>query len=72
MESESGYLDVDRTCRDCGAVFTLEAGEQAFFARKSLPMPTRCKGCRAEARARRATGQAPRAMNRVVPPFRSW
>ena len=71
--TESGFTDLDKICRDCGAVFVLTAGEQAFFAGKALNMPTRCAKCRAVQRAKRATSQAPRyEANRAQPPFRTW
>lgn len=33
-------------CAECSSDFTLEAGEQRFFAKKGLREPRRCKGCR--------------------------
>jgi hypothetical protein len=34
-------------CRDCGSPFTYSAGEQGFYGRLRLAMPTRCVSCRA-------------------------
>lgn len=52
------YQDRFLTCRDCSQSFTFSAGEQAFYASKSLQNdPQRCPGCRAIAkRARSASG----------------
>ncbi len=33
-------------CADCKSNFDLSAGEQAFFAKKGLSEPKRCKACR--------------------------
>jgi hypothetical protein len=42
----SEYEDEQRQCKDCGAVFTWTAGEQAFFAQRELNPPNRCSECR--------------------------
>lgn len=50
-----GYRDRTLVCRDCGHEFTFSAGEQEFYASKSLTNePGRCPTCRA---ARRSGGQ---------------
>ena len=42
-------------CRDCQSEFTFCAGEQEYFATKSLSnQPKRCPNCRVEARVRRS------------------
>ena len=33
-------------CCDCGAQFTFNAGEQAYFKSKQLSQPKRCPRCR--------------------------
>jgi len=46
---------VDRTlpCRDCSRTFVWTAGEQQFFAEKSLiNLPVRCPACRAARKAK--------------------
>src|SRR6476660_5445201 len=55
---ERVYQDRTLTCRDCAEEFTFSAGEQAFYASKSLVNdPQRCPSCRAAAkRARSADG----------------
>lgn len=55
---ERVYADRSLTCRDCSEEFVFSAGEQAFYASKSLVNdPQRCPGCRAAAkRARSADG----------------
>jgi hypothetical protein len=75
MDTENGFTDINKTCRDCGAVFALTAGEQAFYSdpTRGLDPPTRCKACRARRRAMRATDQAPPyGADRAQPPFRTW
>lgn len=44
-----------RVCIDCEGHFEIEPGEIRFFAKKELPLPRRCVGCR---RSRRGIGQA--------------
>ena len=39
------YRDVELQCSDCGAPFVFNAGQQAFYARKGLHTPKRCKAC---------------------------
>lgn len=34
------------TCRECGSLFYLEDEEQAWYIRKGLQVPKRCKPCR--------------------------
>jgi CxxC-x17-CxxC domain-containing protein len=54
------YEDKTLHCRDCGLEFVWTAGEQAFYASKSLAnAPSRCPSCRAAARAARQGGGAP-------------
>jgi CxxC-x17-CxxC domain-containing protein len=63
MMSNAGYNDRILTCRDCGQDFTFSAGEQEFYASRSLTNdPSRCPACRA---ARRSGGQSsmPRSRN---------
>lgn len=57
-------------CCECGGDFIFSAGEQAFFAKRHLHTPRRCKSCRAmrndaseirggvRSRAARASGEA--------------
>ena len=33
-------------CKDCGATFVVDDGEQAWFAEKGFELPKRCKPCR--------------------------
>jgi Probable zinc-ribbon domain len=33
-------------CRDCGSPFTYSVGEQGFYGRLRLAIPTRCVSCR--------------------------
>lgn len=35
-----------KTCKDCGASFTLSQGELDFYQSKNLSIPARCKNCR--------------------------
>lgn len=35
-----------RPCRECFTPFTLPAGDRAYFKRKGLSLPSRCKACR--------------------------
>lgn len=41
----------DYTCMMCGAVFTLQDGEQDFYVQRGLSLPKRCVPCRAERKA---------------------
>lgn len=36
----------ERACVDCGAAFALREKEIAFFVRRALLLPKRCKACR--------------------------
>jgi len=59
------FSDRSLSCRDCGVEFVFSAGEQAFFAEKSLTnQPQRCPQCRAN-RRRERNGQPPRALHNV-------
>jgi len=41
------YEDKTLQCKDCGADFVFEAGEQQFYAEKGFENePTRCRDCR--------------------------
>lgn len=44
------FEDKEVVCVDCNQPFTLEAGEQKFFADKGLSTPKRCKPCRQKKR----------------------
>lgn len=55
--STNVYQDRFLTCRDCSQTFTFSAGEQAFYASKSLQNdPQRCPSCRAIAKRARTVG----------------
>lgn len=41
-----------RTCKQCGAEFTLSESEIAFYRSKNLHLPKRCEKCRMENRAK--------------------
>jgi Probable zinc-ribbon domain len=68
MPSESGAHsslttdahDVARTCRDCGATFTIPPDEQAFMAEKGYQLPKRCRDCRRLRRRLEVDVTAPR------------
>ena len=45
-------------CKDCGQPFTLGASEIAFFERRGLSVPRRCRECRAYRRQERAEQDA--------------
>ena len=48
------YADRTLTCRDCGQLFTFEAGEQEVFASRGFTNdPSRCSDCRAARKAGR-------------------
>lgn len=49
------FEDKQIECRDCAAAFTWTAGEQAYFASKSLAAPRRCSECRKWHREARAS-----------------
>ena len=38
--------DKKLVCKDCGKDFLAIAQEQAFYAKKNLPLPKRCPNCR--------------------------
>ncbi len=60
------YQDRALTCRDCAEGFTFSAGEQAFYASKSLVNdPQRCPSCRAEAKRARSP-EGPREFHAAV------
>lgn len=51
------YTEQTLTCADCGTSFPFTVSEQEFFAEKGFTNPPRrCKPCRAEAKANRASG----------------
>jgi CxxC-x17-CxxC domain-containing protein len=63
---ERVYQDRSLTCRDCSEEFTFSAGEQAFYASKSLTNdPQRCPSCRAAAKRARS-GEGPREFHAAV------
>lgn len=47
------FQDQQLTCADCGADFTFEAAEQAFYADKGFSAPKRCPNCREKKKAER-------------------
>ena len=48
------FEDKQIVCRDCKEWFNFSAGEQEYFARRSLiNKPNRCQNCRLEMRQRR-------------------
>ncbi len=47
------FQDRELICADCNKPFVFEAGEQKFFAERNFSDPKRCKGCRAERKARK-------------------
>jgi len=49
--------DQTLNCKDCPNTFIWQAGEQEFYASKGFNAPTRCKDCRAKARAAFNDGQ---------------
>ena len=64
------FADRTLTCRDCDEEFVFSAGEQAFYASKSLVNdPQRCPTCRAaakRARSAEAPARVPRRRLRSV------
>ena len=63
---ERVYQDRSLTCRDCAEEFTFSAGEQAFYASKSLVNdPQRCPSCRAAAKRARST-DGPREFHAAI------
>ena len=38
--------DQDLQCKHCSTIFPFTAGEQAYYKRNNLALPTSCKGCR--------------------------
>lgn len=60
------YQDRSLHCRDCAEEFTFSAGEQAFYASKSLVNdPQRCPSCRAAAKRARSN-DGPREFHAAV------
>lgn len=55
------FQDVEKQCKeeDCKQTFILEAGEQEFFHKKELHMPSRCKSCRDKKRRQKESPFAP-------------
>jgi CxxC-x17-CxxC domain-containing protein len=63
---ERVYQDRTLTCRDCAEEFTFSAGEQAFYASKSLVNdPQRCPSCRAAAKRAR-NNEGPREFHAAI------
>lgn len=54
-----------RTCKQCGAEFTLSQEEIAFYQSKNLHLPKRCENCRRENKAK-AGGEA---AQQIVRPY---
>jgi len=60
------YEDRALTCRDCAEEFIFSAGEQAFYASKSLVNdPQRCPSCRAAAKRARSN-EGPREFHAAI------
>lgn len=57
-----------RTCKQCGAEFTLSADEIAFYRSKNLHLPKRCEKCRRENKENRAKAGGD-AARQVVRPY---
>ncbi len=57
-----------RTCKQCGAEFTLSEDEIAFYRSKNLHLPKRCEKCRRENRENRAKAGGDTA-RQVVRPY---
>ncbi|XYI02976.1 hypothetical protein ACMHYB_25765 [Sorangium sp. So ce1128] len=51
------------TCRSCGQQFELAATDRAYFKRKNLSLPKRCRGCRQRSRSTVSSPQAAAAGN---------
>ena len=63
---ETVYQDRTLTCRDCAEEFVFSAGEQAFYASKSLQNdPQRCPSCRAAAKRARSS-DGPREFHAAI------
>src|SRR3990170_2302375 len=63
---ERVYEDRTLTCRDCAEEFIFSAGEQAFYASKSLVNdPQRCPSCRAAAKRARSN-EGPREFHAAI------
>ena len=47
------FVDKTLTCKECGAEFVFEAGEQEWYAapERNFSDPQKCKPCREKARA---------------------
>ena len=60
------YADRSLACRDCNEEFIFSAGEQAFYASKSLVNdPQRCPSCRAAAKRARSS-DGPREFHAAI------
>lgn len=57
-----------RTCKQCGAEFTLSEDEIAFYRSKNLHLPKRCEKCRRENKENRAKAGGD-AARQVVRPY---
>jgi hypothetical protein len=47
MTTDSDLRDRTLICSDCGKDFVFTVGEQAYFLKKELSVPKRCRNCRA-------------------------
>jgi hypothetical protein len=68
----SGFVDQDRVCIDCEAVFTFTAEHQERHEARGWYPPRRCLRCRAARRAASRERAAYDDANRAHPPFRTW
>lgn len=59
--------DQQIVCLECGRSFTWSAGEQRYYAERSLQPPKRCRDCRAHRRAEQQPGMAPVLPVKPVP-----
>jgi hypothetical protein len=46
MDYQENENVVPSVCKDCGNQFIVESGEKAFFEKKQMELPKRCKSCR--------------------------
>lgn len=51
--------DTTVKCKECGTEFEISESEQAFYTKKSLQLPKRCKPCR-ELRKKEAQSEGSR------------